>query len=426
MKKICVALGVLFMAIASALADDNELVKTASSISTKSSGEISTDSIYWKYPGSVGLNVNQAYFNDYCMEGSGASVSADAFLNLNANYKKNRVKWDNCFAAKYGLIYSNEFEGDEIRKNIDEFGLYSKLGYKMAKYWYASALASLESQFTNSYKYELYDTYSKYPNPDNWPYVESDKRYESEKDTISAFFAPAAIKVSLGFDYVPNKYINFFISPLTARFTFCRLNELAPNNGMEMISEAVTEIDGGETKIIKEAEYKKSRSELGAYAILRSDFDITKNLHFLSSLEGFYAYNKAISVYTDDYTTWFDKHPELTEINALDGDNINEKTLMPEKVKMREPYDEKEESTYKGLYQKDNPGKELRELIHGWSFKWKLELMAKVTKYINVSARTQFKYDNSEMKTLRNRKNGMPSTDWQIWEAISLGIIYQF
>ena len=214
MKKICVALGVLFMAIASALADDNELVKTASSISTKSSGEISTDSIYWKYPGSVGLNVNQAYFNDYCMEGAGASVSADAFLNLNANYKKNRVKWDNSFAAKYGMIYSSEFQGETIRKNMDEFGLYSKFGYKMAKYWYSSALASLESQFTPGYTYELFDTYSKYPNPDNWPFVEDDERYESTKDTISAFFAPAAIKVSLGFDYVPNKYISFFMSSL--------------------------------------------------------------------------------------------------------------------------------------------------------------------------------------------------------------------
>ena len=63
MKKICVALGVLFMAIASAFADENELVKTASSISTKSSGEISTDSIYWTFPGSIGLNVNQRVFH---------------------------------------------------------------------------------------------------------------------------------------------------------------------------------------------------------------------------------------------------------------------------------------------------------------------------------------------------------------------------
>ena len=413
MKKICVALGVLFMAIASALADDNELVKTASSISTKSSGEISTDSIYWKYPGSVGLNVNQAYFNDYCMEGSGASVSADAFLNLNANYKKNRVKWDNSFAAKYGMIYSTEFTKDEpIRKNMDEFGLYSKFGYKMAKYWYSSALASLESQFTPGYTYELFDTYAKYPNPDNWPFVEDDERYKSTKDTISAFFAPAAIKVSLGFDYVPNKYISFFMSPLTARITICRLNELAPKYGMELI-------EGTEN------EYKKSRNELGAYAILRSDFDITKNLHFFSSLEGFYAYNKAISVYTDNYTDWIDEN--IKTVNALDArkDSLDEFGL-PREVKMKVPYNLEDEPDYEVQYHETNPGQDLKKLIHGWSFKWKVELMAKVTKYINVSARAQFKYDNAEMKTFRGVNNGIPHANIQIWETLSLGIAYQF
>ena len=426
MKKICVALGVLFMAIASASADDNELVKTASSISTKSSGEISTDSIYWTFPGSTGLNVNQAYFNDYCMEGSGSSVSADAFLNLNANYKKNRVKWDNSFAAKYGMIYSSEFTSDEpIRKNMDEFGLYSKFGYKMAQYWYASALASLESQFTKSYTYDLFDEYSVYPNPDNWPYVEDEDRYTSTKDTISAFFAPAAMKVSLGFDYVPNKYISFFMSPLTARFTFCRLNELAPNYGMELVSESVTEKDGDKTIVIKEAEYKKSRSELGAYAILRSDFDITKSLHFFSSLEGFYAYNKAISVYTDGYTEWFGANTELTEMNALNGKKLDEYD-MPEKVKIQEPYNEKKEPEYKDQYNIDRPGQDVTKLIHGWSFKWKLELMAKLSKYVNVSFRTQLKYDNAEMKTLRNKNYGIPHAKTQFWEATSLGIAYQF
>ncbi len=416
MKKICVALGVLFMAIASAFADDNELVKTASSISTKSSGEISTDSIYWTFPGSTGLNVNQAYFSEYCMEGSGASVSADAFLNLNANYKKNRVKWDNSFAAKYGFLYSNQFTSDSLRKNMDEFGLSSKFGYKMAQYWYASALASLESQFTKGYKYE--------PLPSG---------IDTAKLT-SGFFAPGYVKVSLGFDYVPNKYISLFMSPLTTRFTICRLNELAPNYGMELI-------EGTEN------EYKKHRSELGAYAILRSDFDISKNIHFFSSLEAFYAYNKAVSTHTHGFTDWFGKiynsiNGQLDAINNVRGilynipnmDYSNEELskemegiivrlgdkgeLSDEDIK--ELLDSK---TYESSYCDDL---DITKFIHGWYFKWKLELMVKLTKYINVSFRTQLKYDNAEMKTLEGKHYGLPHTSIQIWEATSLGIAYQF
>ena len=114
---------------AQAVIKHNVLVETASSISTKSSGDISTDSVYWKYPGSAGLNANQAFFNDYSTDGTGSSLSLDAFLNLAANYQKNRVKWDNSFAAKYGFIYSSEFTGDDLlRKNMDEFNLSSKFG----------------------------------------------------------------------------------------------------------------------------------------------------------------------------------------------------------------------------------------------------------------------------------------------------------
>ena len=378
MKKICVALGVLFMAIASAFADDNELVKTATSISTKSSGEISTDSIYWTFPGSAGLNINQAYFSPYCMEGAGSSVSMDAFLNLNANYKKNRVKWDNSFAAKYGLIYSNEFEGDEIRKNIDEFGLYSKFGYKMAQYWYASALASLESQFTSSYSYE------------KEPYKNSDST------RISSFFAPGYAKISLGFDYVPNKYISLFVSPLTTRFTFCRLNELASNYGMDTISGDKYREINGKKELVQPAEYKKVRSELGAYGILRSDFDITQNIHFFSSLEAFYAYNKAISKYTHEYTKWHGQQ------------DYKDKDFNPE------------------TYHDSHPGQDIKKFVHGWYYKWKLELLMKLTKHINVSFKTQLKYDNAEMKTIEGENCGLPFADVQFWESTSLGIAYQF
>jgi hypothetical protein len=400
MKKICVALGVLFMAIASAFADDNELVKTATSISTKSSGEISTDSIYWTFPGSVGLNINQAFFTPYCMEGEGSSISTDAFLNLNANYKKNRVKWDNSLAAKYGFIYSSQFTTDSLRKNMDELGLYSKFGYKMAQYWYASALASLETQFTKGYKYEP---------------------LASGKDTAklnSDFFAPGYIKVSLGFDYVPNKYISLFMSPLTARFTICRDTELAPYYGMELKPDN---------------NYKKSRNELGAYAILRSDFDISQNIHFFSTLEAFYAYNKAVSTHThgfaDDYygplynkITKFYTNKEYENIAYV----LEKEHLDIEDLDIEDMEAVLNSKNFEDVYKNNNNNEDVYKFIHGWYFKWKLELMVKLTKYINLSVRTQLKYDNAEMKTLKDEHYGLPHAGMQFWESTSLGIAYQF
>lgn len=374
MKKKFLALGALSMLFVSAYADEKDLVETASSISTKSSGEISKDSVYWKFPGAVGLNANQAYFNDYCTDGSGASVSLDAFVNLNANYQKKRVKWENAFAAKYGFIYSTEFSGDDlIRKNVDEFNLGSKFGYKLGKYWYGTAMANVESQFTKGYSY-----------------VENVSKQDSAV-MISDFFAPGSLKLSLGADYVPNKYFNMFLSPLTARFSFCRVDALGESYGMEMLEAAKYAEDGS---LISEALYDHCRAELGAYAILRSDFDITKNFHFFSSLEGFYAYRKHVWDYTKEYIEWC----ELPE-------NLNA-----------------DPQGFVDLYKANGEDVKLNRTVHGWYLKWKLELLLKVSKYVNVSFKTQLKYDNAEKKEI----DGLQRAKLQFWETTSLGVSYKF
>ncbi len=376
MKKKFLALGVLSMLFVSAYADEKDLVATASSISTKSSGEISKDSIYWKFPGQIGLNVNQAFFSDYCTDGTGASVSMDAFADVNANYQKKRVKWENNLNAKYGFIYSNQFVGDDlIRKNVDEFHLGSKFGYKLGKYWYGSAMAILESQFSKSYSYAF-----------------NEETAKDEPTLVSDFFAPGNMKLSLGADFVPNKYFNMFLSPLTARFSFCRLDELGANYGMELLEAAKYDANGG---LIADAVYDHSRAELGAYAVLRSDFDITKNFHFFSSVEGFYAYRKHIFCYTDEYLSWYGKNYE------------------------KESFDTE-------VFSQNHPEVKTMRTIHGWYVKCKLELLLKVSKYVNVSFKTQYKFDNAEQKVVEGENYGLPKAGHQYWETTSLGVTYKF
>lgn len=366
----------LFSLVFTQVSFANDLVANASNASVKGI-DISNDSIYWKFPGSIGLNASQAYFNDYCMDGVGSSATFDVFLKLNANYAKDKIMWNNGFDAKLGFIYSDQFSGDdEIRKNMDNFDLHSKFGYKAADKLYYSAFANLESQFTKGYNYEMKDI----------------NNLDSAV-LVSNFFAPAYLKVAVGMDYIPNKYISVFFSPLTARFTFCTDTLLSDRYGMELDS------DG---------KYKKVRSEVGAFSKIESDFDISKNVHFYSSLEGFYAYNKAVQRLntlrsSDGEYIYFDEIPELQPDALSDTD------------------------TYKDL--------------HGWYVKWKMEVMAKVTKYINVSLRTQVKFDNAETKknekvlqqerSTRGRTSdrwelGYPTAKTQFWESISLGIAYTF
>lgn len=373
----------LSLMVGIALADGGELVTTAVTLENNKVVEEASDSAKWTFPGSVGLNVNQSYFNDYSIEGAGASVSLDAFLNLNANYKKKRTLWENSLVAKYGMIFSSEFTGDDkVRKNVDELILNTKYGYKISKSWYASTFANLETQFTQGNDYTLKDVAG-----------------NDSAVMISHFFAPASVKLSLGMEYIPNKYFSAFVSPVTARFTICRLDELGEKYGMELLNEAIyspiTEA------LIQEAEYKHSRAELGAYFKLKSDFDITKSLHFFSTLEGFYAYNKAVKDYSSEYVKWF----ETMNPNGL--------------LEYMEDLDKEfSEGNYGNKFSDEN--------VHGWYLKWKLELLLKVSKYVNLSFKTQLKYDNAERKAVELENYGLPKAKLQFWETTSLGIAYSF
>jgi hypothetical protein len=192
---------------------------------------------------------------------------------------------------------------------------------------------------------------------------------------ISEFFAPGYLKVSLGMECIPNKYFSAFLSPITARFTFCRNELLAPNYSMEMNPTT--------------GEYEKFRAELGAYFKLKSDFDVTEWMHFFSTLEGFYAYNKAVQALTDEYVDWYGSQDYLSE-DFVDDESIK--------------YHD----------------------IHGWYVKWKLELLFKISKYVNLSVKTQLKYDNAETKTLEDKNFGLPHAKVQFWETTSLGVAYSF
>lgn len=355
-KKIFTA--IFMLASVSVFADPSEIVSDATKLEKGEVIELAKDSAVWKFTGSVGVNANQAFFNDYCTDGTGASVSLDAFLNLNANYTRNKVLWENSLSAKYGFIYSSEFTGEDlIRKNMDEFILNTKYGYKVSKHWYVSAFANLETQFSKGYNYV------------------ADVNGLDSAVAISEFFAPGYLKVSLGMEYIPNKYFSAFFSPVTARFTFCRNELLAPNYSMEMNPTT--------------GEYEKFRAELGAYFKLKSDFDVTEWMHFFSTLEGFYAYNKAVQALTDEYVDWYGSQDYLSE-DFVDDESIK--------------YHD----------------------IHGWYVKWKLELLFKISKYVNLSVKTQLKYDNAETKTLEDKNFGLPHAKVQFWETTSLGVAYSF
>jgi hypothetical protein len=59
---------------------------------------------YWKKAFKTGLNINQASFSDNWKAGGVNSIGLTSFLNYKANYKKEKVSWDNEIGLSYGFV----------------------------------------------------------------------------------------------------------------------------------------------------------------------------------------------------------------------------------------------------------------------------------------------------------------------------------
>lgn len=206
---------------------------------------IKTDTVkLWKTGGFSILTFNQVNLSNWVAGGENA-ISTTAILNLFANYKKDKVVWDNSLDLGYGLMKSGSAG---TRKNEDKIELNSKYGYKAFANVFYSALVNYRTQFAKGYNY---------PN-DSVP--------------ISRFNAPGYLTVSLGLDYKPNDFLSVFVSPATGKFTFVSDQALADAGAYG--------VEPG----------KKVRSEFGASLSAKFQKDVVKNVNVVSKLTLFNNY----------------------------------------------------------------------------------------------------------------------------------------
>lgn len=209
------------------------------------SAQEAQDSSAWKISGQASLNFNQVSFSNW-ISGGKNSVSGVGLFDLSANYKKNKVHWDNTLKTGYGLIQEGE---EDWIKNEDRIDLSSKLGVETGnEHLLFSTLMNFLTQFAPGYKY-----------PDT-------------TDKISGFFAPAYLTLAAGLDYQPSEKFSLFFSPLSGKFTFVT---------DEILSEAgAFGVDPG----------KKARAEMGATLKGALKTPLVKNVSLSSTLQLFSNY----------------------------------------------------------------------------------------------------------------------------------------
>ncbi|MFN8287233.1 MAG: DUF3078 domain-containing protein [Chitinophagales bacterium] len=273
--------------LTAAMAQITDTVKVEPAIKKKPKVVLGGDGIYlrdstWKVGGYFGVTLNQVALYQWAPGGSNSFaflIGASGY----ANYKKDKLLWENSLDVKWGMVANGlirraSLARHNFQKNIDLLALKSNFGYQVTKSLYASAKIGFESQLSRSFDYTLTDTA-------NGGY----RRY-----SVSKFAAPAILTIGPGLTWKPKDYFSLFFSPVEGKMTF-----VTPDHDGK---DTTTLVDGRYTdnfyRDIDETRFGLQRGkmfmgELGLELDLLFQKDIVKNVNWKSHLNVFSAYMNA-------------------------------------------------------------------------------------------------------------------------------------
>ena len=171
---------------------DRDAIRGAAATATRGVGsrKLPPDSLRWNIGGDISINFSSVSLTNWAAGGENSMAFSGA-SNLYANYKKDKLIWENYAFLNYGRLKTGE---RPAVKNTDQLVLGSRVGLQMSKNWYYSAAILGRSQFAPGF---IQDTLR-----------------------VSDFLAPANVFVSLGMDYKPSNNLSVSLSPVMGKATF--------------------------------------------------------------------------------------------------------------------------------------------------------------------------------------------------------------
>lgn len=208
----------------------------------------------WTKSGNATLLFNQAAFNAEWTGGGTSNYAANAAITYDANYRNEKITWDNRLMAEYGVTKTRDQEF--TRKTNDRLELNSILGRQIKESnWYYSWFANFRTQFTNGYAFT------------------EDATGNEMRTVTTKFLSPAYLQTGPGMFWKKNDNLKVNISPATLRLIL--VNDqftMVPNNQEAIDAYNATGgyfgVDANET----------IRFEFGASVNVYAKFDIMKNV----------------------------------------------------------------------------------------------------------------------------------------------------
>ena len=174
----------------------------------------------WRKEANLSLQITQNYATENWHQGAANAFSMLWNAKAFANYKGEKLSWDNKVEWRLGL---STVSGDTLRKintTDDIFRIYSKLGYKYHQHWYASMFVDFRTNFFPNFR-------------------------QNEHRMNTTFLTPIRYSMGLGVDYKPLKGLSITLSPATYKLTYAlttnedriNVNEFGIETGQQMLNE---------------------------------------------------------------------------------------------------------------------------------------------------------------------------------------------
>ena len=208
--------------------------------------EVAPKTTYWTNSLLNQINFGQTSLWNWAAGGYNNYTLAAA-IDANANYKKDKMIWNNRLQLDYGFLYSAD--KPILQKTKDRIYFESKWGYETpVRHLSYSANFDFKTQFDDNFKYgtpkneEGHD-----PSIQDWL---------DARTLMSGFLSPAYTNLGIGLLWTPKPWFSLNFSPLTADLVIVRNPALRNTYGMELR-------EGKEDKTVGE-NFRPVRFGLGA------------------------------------------------------------------------------------------------------------------------------------------------------------------
>ena len=215
MKKIFITLSAVLLSVATYAQDAQQAAaEAAKAIDAAQNAEVKVEKPkYWTSSLKTNVSLGQTSLTNWAAGGDN-TVSLAAFIDANANYKKNEMFWNNRLQLDYGFLYASS--KPIIQKNTDRIYLESKWGYKTEamKNFSFSANYDFKSQFAPGYEYKTPSV----EGLENLPMKDKVQAWMDARKPLSGILSPAYTNLALGIDWTPAKWLSVNFAPLTGGF----------------------------------------------------------------------------------------------------------------------------------------------------------------------------------------------------------------